>query len=69
MEPTEPSGPATKPHSGPVRYNTGKVTIGLTYVPRQRWEPSADAFRLQTALLEAKYPRPGLLQRFFESML
>lgn len=67
MKPTK--NPAYKPHTGPVRYNTGKVIIGLAYVPRQRWEPSADAFRLQTALLEGKQPRPCLLKRFFGSML
>ena len=42
-------------------YNTGKVLIGLAYEPpRQRYVPTADASRLQAALL-AK-PRPNFLQ-------
>ena len=35
----------------PAPYNTGKVVIGVAYVPRQRWEPSKDAYDIQTALL------------------
>lgn len=32
-------------------YHTGKVQIGLTYVPRQRPHMDRDALRLQRALL------------------
>jgi hypothetical protein len=32
-------------------YDTGKVKIGLAYVPAQPWSPSRDAYNLQTALL------------------
>jgi hypothetical protein len=46
MRPTKPSvGRPTPP------YDTGKVKIGLAYVPSQPWSPSRDAYNLQTALL------------------
>lgn len=34
-----------------VPYDTGKVQIGLLYIPKQSWSPSRDAYNLQTALL------------------
>jgi hypothetical protein len=40
----------TKPRPTPP-YDTGKVKIGLAYVPSQPWSPSRDAYNLQTALL------------------
>jgi hypothetical protein len=40
----------TKPRPTPP-YDTGKVKIGLAYVPSQLWFPSRDAYNLQTALL------------------
>lgn len=49
----------------PAPYNTGKVLIGVAYVPRQRWMPSRDAYAIQTALLEAHRPRQTLLQRLW----
>jgi hypothetical protein len=46
MQPTKPPvGRPTPP------YDTGKVKIGLAYVPSQPWSPSRDAYNLQTALL------------------
>lgn len=41
-------------------YDTGKVQIGLLYIPRQRELPDADMSRLQTALL-ATAPGPRSL--------
>lgn len=32
-------------------YDTGRVRIGLTYVPRYRWQPDADDEFVQSALL------------------
>lgn len=52
----------------PAPYNTGRVRIGLAYVPRQRWTPSADAYRLQTALINVGKPKPSLLQRILWSL-
>lgn len=53
----------------PAPFNTGKVQIGLAYIPRQRWIPSADASALQTALLRAHKPRPTLLQRLWRAFV
>lgn len=36
--------------------NTGRVRIGSRYEPVFRWEPSRDAYDLQTALLEGTHP-------------
>lgn len=48
-------------------HNTGKVLIGLAYEPpRQRCVTTADASRLQAALL-AK-PRPNSLQRLLRQL-
>jgi hypothetical protein len=52
----------------PAPYNTGKVRIGLAYVPRQRWEPSSDAYSIQTALLNANKPRLTLGQRIWSKL-
>lgn len=41
-------------------YDTGKVQIGLLYIPRQRELPDADMNRLQTVLL-ASAPGPRSL--------
>lgn len=45
----------------PVRtvppYHTGKVQIGIAYVPRQRPDHDRDALRLQDALLAGRQPR------------
>lgn len=49
MDTTEFKRRVSTPRAAP--YNTGKVVIGMAYVPRQRWEPSKDAYDLQTALL------------------
>lgn len=50
--------PASTLSRRPVRtvppYHTGKVQIGLTYVPRQRPHHDRDACRLQDALLGNK---------------
>ena len=40
----------------PVPYDTGKVKIGCMYQPLYRWQPSADMYRLQTALLRPSCP-------------
>lgn len=47
----------TAPHR-PLPYNTGKVRIGLCYQRPLRWEPSRDAYDLQTALLDRRQPAP-----------
>jgi hypothetical protein len=44
MQPTKPPVGRSVPP-----YDTGKVKIGLAYVPS--WSPSRDAYNLQTALL------------------
>lgn len=51
----------------PAPYNTGKVEIGVAYVPRQRWEPSRDAYDIQTALLNRE-PRLTLGQWFWRKL-
>ena len=53
----------------PAPFNTGKVLIGVAYVPRQRWTPSSDAYNLQTALLRAHEPRLTLLQRLWRAFV
>lgn len=45
--------------SRPLPFNTGKVQIGLLYQRPFRWEPSRDAYNLQTALLENRHPVPA----------
>ena len=60
MQPTKP----------PVRravppYNTGKVLIGLAYVPAQSWSPIRDAYNLQTALLSSVRGRSPVSIRLF----
>lgn len=59
MDTTEFKRRVSTPRAAP--YNTGKVVIGVAYVPRQRWEPSKDAYDIQTALLD-KQPRLTLGQ-------
>lgn len=59
MDITEFKRRVSTPRAAP--YNTGKVRIGEAYVPRQRWEPSKDAYDLQTALL-GESPRQTLGQ-------
>lgn len=54
----------SSPRPSPV--NTGKVLIGVAYVPRQRWDHSSDAYEIQTLLLAPEGPRKGLLRRFWE---
>ena len=46
-------------------YDTGKVKIGLAYVPSQPWSPSRDAYNLQTALLSKSRGRGPISTRFF----
>jgi hypothetical protein len=46
MQPTKPPVGRSVPP-----YDTGKVKIGIAYVPSQPWSPSRDAYNLQTALL------------------
>lgn len=43
----------------PLPFNTGKVLIGINYQRPFRWEPSRDAYDLQTALLDAHRPAPA----------
>lgn len=42
--------------------DTGKVRIGLAYIPRYRWKPDADDLYMQTVLLP-RGPRSGLRAR------
>jgi hypothetical protein len=46
-------------------YDTGKVKIGLLYVPAQPWSPSRDAYNLQTALLSRSRGRGPVSIRLF----
>lgn len=67
MQPTKPSlSPVARPS---VRvtppYSTGKVSIGLLYVPVQPWTPSRDAYNLQTALLSRSVGRGPVASRLF----
>jgi hypothetical protein len=62
--------PLMQPTKPPVRrsvppYNTGKVKIGLAYVPSQPWSPSRDAYNLQTALLSPARGRGPVSIRLF----
>ena len=60
MQPTKPPvGRPTPP------YDTGKVKIGLAYVPAQPWSPSRDAYNLQTALLSRARGRGPVSIRLF----
>jgi hypothetical protein len=60
MQPTKPPVRRSVPP-----YNTGKVLIGLAYVPAQPWSPSRDAYNLQTALLSPVRGRgPGSIRLF-----
>lgn len=43
-------------------FDTGRVQIGLLYIPRYRWEPDSDDVLLQSALL-TRGPRPVLRVR------
>lgn len=48
----------TAPEDRPLPFNTGKVRIGAHYERQFRWEPSRDAYNLQTALLEGRHLVP-----------
>lgn len=53
-------------------YDTGKVKIGLCYVPPSTRYTSPDAFEIQTALLSGPLNRPTLTERlltFFRSFV
>jgi hypothetical protein len=45
--------------------NTGKVKIGVFYVPPVRWSPSRDAYDLQSALLARPGVRPSFWVRLY----
>jgi hypothetical protein len=64
MQPTKP------PVGRPVPpYDTGKVKVGLLYIPTQPWSPSRDAYNLQTALLSpvrGRGPRASFLFGFLK---
>ena len=64
MQPTKPSVQPPVGRSVPP-YNTGKVLIGLAYVPSQPWSPSRDAYNLQTALLSPVRGRGPRASRLF----
>jgi hypothetical protein len=66
MDITEFKRRVSSPRMAP--YNTGKVRIGLAYVPCQRWEPSSDAYDIQTALLNVNKPRLTLGQRIWRKL-
>ena len=60
MQPTNrPVARSTPP------YDTGKVQIGIAYVPAQPWSPSRDAYNLQTALLSRARGRGPVSIRLF----
>ena len=64
MSPTKPPvGPVLRRPTPP--YDTGKVKIGLAYVPAQTWSPSRDAYNLQTALLSQSKGRGPIASRLF----
>jgi hypothetical protein len=71
MRPTDPSvGPVDRRPVPP--YNTGKVKIGLCYVPPATWSASRDSRLLQTALLAAPVARVTPAERlltFFRSFV
>ena len=60
MQPTKPPVRRSVPP-----YDTGKVKIGLAYVPSQPWSPSRDAYNLQTALLSPARGRGPVSTRLF----
>ena len=60
MRPTKPPVGRSVPP-----YDTGKVKIGLFYVPTQTWSPSRDAYNLQTALLSRSKGRGPVASRLF----
>jgi hypothetical protein len=60
MQPTKPLVGRSVPP-----YDTGKVKIGLAYVPAQPWSPSRDAYNLQTALLSQSKGRGPIASRLF----
>ena len=67
MQPTKPLLPRPTPP-----YDTGKVKIGLLYVPPPNWSASRDSFALQTALLSETTIRPSFTDRlstFFRSFV
>ena len=60
MSPTKPLVGRSVPP-----YDTGKVKIGLAYVPAQPWSPSRDAYNLQSALLSQSKGRGPIASRLF----
>jgi hypothetical protein len=60
MQPTKPLVGRSVPP-----YDTGKVKIGLFYVPTQPWSASRDAYNLQTALLSRAPGRGPVASRLF----
>jgi hypothetical protein len=64
MSPTKPPVAPAMARSTPP-YNTGKVKIGLAYVPAQPWSPIRDAYSLQTALLSPVRGRGPVSTRLF----
>lgn len=60
MSPTKPPVGRSVPP-----YDTGKVKIGLAYVPAQPWSPSRDAYNLQSALLSQSKGRGPIASRLF----
>jgi hypothetical protein len=64
VQPTKPPvAPAMSRPTPP--YDTGKVKIGIAYVPTQPWSPSRDAYNLQTALLSRARGRGPVSIRLF----
>jgi len=63
---------STKPILRPTPpFDTGKVKIGLAYVPVQSWSPGRDAYRLQSALLASSgtpLVRRGRIRSFLRSI-
>ena len=62
-----PTKPPVRPPVGRLTppYDTGKVKIGLLYVPTQPWSPGRDSYDLQTALLSKARGRGPVASRLF----
>ena len=48
-------------------FDTGRVRIGLSYVPRYRWQPDADDEFMQSVLI-GRGPRLGGIARVMSSL-
>lgn len=67
MQPTKPpvGGSMSTVRRSVPPYDTGKVKIGLAYIPTQPWSPGRDSYDLQTALLSPVRGRGPVATRLF----